>query len=120
MLSLPWIEGYIRGHEHRSSRLWGKTYDYENALVAGDILEVCEERNLPVLEFWVDQVCLSTPGQRKFYLSELRKKLPSWAYAEIQDSIEERSSKSAGHLDRWGILRRFSGPLRSVRSYLSR
>lgn len=120
VLSLPWIGGYIRGHEQRTSRLWGKSYDHENVLITGDLLEACEERDLPVLGFWVDQLCLSKPGQRKIYLAQLRKKLPHWAYAEIRDGVEKRSSRPAGRLDRWSIPRHLAGPLRTARSYLSR
>lgn len=126
VLSLPWIGGYIRKHEHRSSRLSGKAYRYENVLATRDILEMCEKRNLPVLEFWVDQACLSKPVQRRFYLSELKKKLPSYAYTEIQDAVEERlstkpvSTKPAGRLDWWGISRCLADPLRAVRGYLSK
>ena len=120
VLSLPWIGGYIRGHKHRTSRLWGRTYGHENVLITGDILQACEERNIPVLEFWADQICLSTSVQRKFYLSELEKKLPSWAYAEIQNAVEERPSKPVGRSDRWGISSRFASSLRAVRGYLNR
>lgn len=90
VLSLPWIGGYIRRGEYRD--LWGGSRDreverYEVAQQTRDVLDLCEKRNLRVLEFWVDQICLSEYKQQRFYLSELRKWLPSFAYTTIQDAV---------------------------------
>jgi glycosyltransferase involved in cell wall biosynthesis len=93
VLSLPWIGGYIRRGEYRD--LWGGSRDreverYEGAQQTRDILDLCEKRNLPVLEFWVNQICLSEYGQQRFYLSELRRRLPFHAYAAIQDAVNAK------------------------------
>lgn len=94
VLSLPWIGTYRRIGEHRQSWLGLKEREvgwYESAQQTREILDLCEKRNLPVLEFLVDQIYLSGDTQQQgFYLRELRKKLPSSAYAAIQDAIHTK------------------------------
>jgi glycosyltransferase involved in cell wall biosynthesis len=121
VLGLPWIGGYIRKGEHRDFyNRFREVYEHESALQTRDILDLCERRNLPVLEFWAEQVRHTIPRQRKLYLSELRDKLPPWAYVEIQEAVAEKlSAKPSGRLDRWSIPRHLTGPLRAVRKYLS-
>jgi glycosyltransferase involved in cell wall biosynthesis len=119
VLSLPWIGGYRRLGEHQIYRQSKDSHEHESDWATRDVLDLCEKQNLPVLEFWVDQVCLSTPTQRKRYLSWLRQALPSHMYAGIQDAIEAKSgTKPAARLDRWGIPRRLAGSLRAVYNYL--
>jgi hypothetical protein len=56
VLSLPWIGGYRRIGEHQTFHLSGETYGREPDSATRDILDLCEKRNLPVLEFWVAQI----------------------------------------------------------------
>lgn len=122
VLSLPWIGGYARKGEHRVLYdRFKEVYKCESSLQTRDILDLCERRNLPVLELWTEEVCRAAPGQRKLYLSELRDKLPPWAYAGIQEAVEERlGTEPTGRLDRWGVPKYLAVPLRAARSYLSK
>jgi glycosyltransferase involved in cell wall biosynthesis len=97
VLSLPWIGAYRRMGEHRQSwrglkeREVGK---YEKAQQTREILDLCEKRNLPVLEFLVDQIYLSGGTQQQgFYLEKLRRKLPSYAYTEIHNAVNAKQER---------------------------
>lgn len=72
-----------------------EAYRYDKDGQTREMLDLCGKRNLPVLEFWVEQVCLSTRTRREIYLSELRECLPPYAYAEIRDAVKERLGKKA-------------------------
>jgi glycosyltransferase involved in cell wall biosynthesis len=121
VLSLPWIGGYRRIGEHQTFHLSREAYSHEPDSATRDILDLCEKRNLPVLEFWVDQICLSTPSQQNFYLSLLSKALPPSTYTGVRNAVEERlGTKPARRLDRWCISKQLVEPLRAIRSYLSK
>jgi glycosyltransferase involved in cell wall biosynthesis len=108
VVSLPWIGGYYRvGSFQLSGRLW--TTDLKEALAVSDLLlEMCRERNIPVLDFWVDRLCEAEPDDRLAYLHMLSRALGPAQFEDIKGRAEARLNirlHLGGRLDRLGVPR---------------
>jgi len=122
VISLPWIGGYYRvGGSQLSGRLW-KTDMKEFVEVSKLILRICARANVPVIEFWIDQICRATPDERIVYLQMLDRALTHEIYSEIKRASERRLHTRlhlGGRLDRLGIPRPVAGFLRGLDRFLT-
>jgi glycosyltransferase involved in cell wall biosynthesis len=120
VLSLPWVGGYYRTGEHQTNQKLGQAHRHEFSMITQDILNLCKEHGIPVIEFWIEQICLSTPEHRVHYLDLLKKALPSPLYEEILHSAEAslKTRIKIGRLEQWGTPRRIANLIRKIRDKL--
>lgn len=113
IISLPWVGGHYRvGAGQLSGRLWD-TDRREFREVSQVVLDLCDAARIPVVDFWIDQMCTATPDDRITYLQMLNMALPSPGFAEIKRRSEQKLGTRlhlGGRLDRLGI----PGPLADV------
>lgn len=114
VVSLPWIGGYYRTGEHQTNHQQSEIYGYEFDLVTQDILALCKEWNLPVIEFWADQLRRSTYPQKEKYSVMLKRTLPPAAYQELKELLPPEM-RGTGRLERWGVPESIADLLRTVR-----
>jgi glycosyltransferase involved in cell wall biosynthesis len=122
VVSLPWIGGYYRtGGWQLSGQLW-KTDMKEFVEVSTVILRWCDAAGIPVIEFWVDQICQSQPQERVVYLQMLATALPRGVFDDIKHRSEMRLQTRlhlGGRLDRIGVPRPISSMLKGVERFLA-
>jgi hypothetical protein len=54
------------------------------------VLEWCRQRNIPVIEFWIDLICATPAPDRVTYLHLLNRALDSRDYSRIKEACETR------------------------------
>jgi len=116
VISLPWIAGYYRvGTSQLSVQLW-TTDMKEFAAVSGLILDLCASKNIPVIEFWIEQICQAPPAERVLYLQMLNAAVPSEVFQTIKAQSEGRlhTRLYLGRLDRLGIPRAVADLIRRI------
>lgn len=106
VISLPWVGGYYRvGAGQLSGRLWD-TDRQEFREVSQVVLDLCNAARIPVVDFWIDQMCTATPDERITYLQMLDMALARSVFAEIKHRSEQKLGTRlhlGGRLDRLGI-----------------
>ena len=121
VLSLPWVGGYYRVGRHQTNALLGSDFAHEIEAVTADILKISQQYEIPVFQFWIDQIVKSTPRERAYYLDLLKKALELSRYAEIKGNIELQLGEKLegpGRLERWGIPSQSAKRLRAIRDAL--
>ncbi len=122
VISLPWIGGYYRvSGGQLSGRLW-ETDRREFLEVSQLILDLCRASNLPVIDFWIDQICAATPDERILYLQMLDMALTGEVFQSIKRESEKRLQMRlhlGGRLDRLGVPRPIARFLRVCDRFLT-
>lgn len=117
IVSLPWIAGYYRvGNAQLSRALWDSD-PTEFKTVSGVVLEMSRRKGIPVIEFWIDQLCAAEPGARISYLHMLNRALPEAGYEAIKTRTEQRLQTRlhlGGRLDRLGVPKPMAEFLRTI------
>lgn len=122
VISLPWIGGYYRTGVHQIGATLQKTCGNEFASVSEEILAMCKDRRIPVVDFWIEQIHLSTPRMREHYLLGLKASLPTNTYLDIQGGVRRllgRSLGIGGRLERSGIPGGAARFLRNIRQVVT-
>jgi GT2 family glycosyltransferase len=106
VVSMPWVCGYYRESEEQMSRkLWQSNAD-EFCRVSILILNLCQKRNIPVLQFWINHICNASPERICWSLDALYKSLPRETFKFIKMECESRLKRKlrlGGRLSKLGL-----------------
>jgi glycosyltransferase involved in cell wall biosynthesis len=106
VISLPWIGGYYRESANQlSGQLWAN-HSAEFLEVSALLTARCEAEGIPVLAFWVDQICQATPDERILYLQMIKRAATAAVFQQIKQESEARLQTRlhlGGRLDRLAV-----------------
>lgn len=114
VVSLPWVGGYYRIGEHQTNYQLSNTYRYEFDLVSQDILDLCKERDIPILDFWAKYLGCCSQTQRELYSRLLKRTLSSAALDELKQALPA-NVRNIGRLEQWGVPRPIADVARIMR-----
>lgn len=123
VVTLPWIGGHYRvGPSQLSTALaTGGADDFVPSTVA--VLGLCERHGLPVVDYWIDQICAAEPARRIMYMQMLNRAMPPDVFGRVKEASEARLETRlhlGGRLDRLGIPRPIAEVLRSIDRLVAR
>ena len=123
VVSLPWIGGYYRtGDWQLSVGLW-QNDRREFRIVSQLILDICGAAHIPVLDFWVEQICQASPDEQVSYLQMLNLAVPTDLFAQVKRAAERKLQTRlhlGGRLDRLGLPQPIAELLRMADRRLTR
>lgn len=106
VVSLPWIGGHYRvSASQLSVQLWQPDMT-EFREVSNLILQLCVLAGVPVIAFWIDQICTAQPEERILYLQMLKTAVAGDVFQQIKQESERRLQLRlhlGGRLDRIGV-----------------
>lgn len=106
IVSMPGIGGYYRVSQSQlSGHLWD-TDRREFRDTSQVVLELCQTAGIPVMAFWIDQLCAATAEERITYLQMLSAALTPGQFETLKEASEKRLGVRlhlGGRLDRLGI-----------------
>lgn len=120
VITLPWVGGHYRVGDHQTNYRLSASHPHDFEAVTAEVLELCETHGVPVLDFWVEQICTCAPHQRGHYLGLLRGALPGDIYRKIVSAAEGtlKERLTGGRLESWGVPASLAAWLRAARSHL--
>ncbi len=121
VISLPWIGGYYRESANQlSGQLWGN-HETEFLAVSSLLTARCRDEGIPVIEFWVDQICQSRPDERILYLQMIKRASADDVFQRIKQESEARLQTRlhlGGRLDRLGVPASMTEFVRGVERFI--
>jgi hypothetical protein len=88
--SLPWIGGHYRvSATQLSGQLMAGDPD-ERRSSSEAVLAICRDAGIPVVEFWIDQLCTVPADERAVYLWMLHDALPADLFSSLRAACEAR------------------------------
>jgi hypothetical protein len=88
--SLPWIGGYYRVSDGQlSGRLWREN-SAEFRTASDLILTLSAKAGIPVVDFWIDHLCIAPDDERSVYLRLLQTAVPEEQFTVIRRACERR------------------------------
>lgn len=87
---LPWIGGHYRTHAAQLNQGNEQENELQFHRVTKKILAICEREQIPVQDFWIDQLGHALGHERDYYLSRLKFALPPSTYREIRFRAAQR------------------------------
>jgi glycosyltransferase involved in cell wall biosynthesis len=90
VISLPWIAGHYRvGASQLSGKLWDNDRTEFKAATQA-VLELSEGARIPVIDFWIQYICDTTPERRTPYLRILHTALSTKQFTDLRRACETR------------------------------
>ncbi len=117
VMSLPWVAGYYRVGEFQLSHALSSGGADEFRQVSEVVLRICRTHQIPVADFWVEQLCDADASGRIEYLQMLNRALAEPVFADIKGRAEQRLGVRlhlGGRLDRLGVPTPVANLLRAI------